>query len=532
MNYHKNNTKSLEGEIEVELVNWNANGKLGFSITGGVGSQHIRGDDGIYVKSVQDGGLVSWDGRIWVGDQIVAVKSGLDGERINFTGCTHDVAVGILRKFCSGTRVVLIVKKCEVTLINWIKNDPLGFSISGGINKEHIPGDSRIYISSIVEGGTASRDRRLSIGDRLLGVKHNLKSKGMRSENFFLMDKCTHEDAVAALQEARKGKHVVLIISKGNNTQHRLRFNDKEMMGNNKSKLENNRSLFCEQRLSPTNMDSPLQPINDSIIHATNKTIKSILKDKKSSNNRDDSCDEGLGEFANKTKNPIRIRYITGEPINNNQSIETLHNLSDSETKQRESYNATMPKLNKTLEALSLVRTNDQRNWSGSSSSSSSSIYDDSALSSMSSEDESYLLNFERVEDALMEKKTSKFGHQRQRSKHLIEPLISKSDGPVSQFSRPVLNKEQMFLSTVEKDGMTSHEILNQNKINLDENSNERDDQTCYRSNTYFNQRYNVSKLRDLSPYAFPSKLSSDSKNPLLKYNTKQFVKVTRHYQL
>jgi hypothetical protein len=60
----------------VELVNWNANGKLGFSITGGVGSQHIRGDDGIYVKSIQEGGLVSWDGRIWVGDRLVAVKPG------------------------------------------------------------------------------------------------------------------------------------------------------------------------------------------------------------------------------------------------------------------------------------------------------------------------------------------------------------------------------------------------------------------------------------------------------------------------
>merc|ERR1711902_240621 len=137
-----------------------------------------------------------------------------------------------------------------------------------------------------------------------------------------------------------------------------------------------------------------------------------------------------------------------------------------------------IPALERGFEDLSLLRENDKRHGSGSSSSSSGSINDnDSALSSMSSEDESFLLNFSHVESALSEDKKPKFVHQRQRSRHFIEPLISKSEGPVAQFSRPVLDKELMFLSTVQKDGITSSEILKQNSSNkihpeLDENSN------------------------------------------------------------
>ena len=74
MSYQTDIESSKEDELEVDLINWNSNGKLGFSISGGIGSQHIRGDDGIYVKSIQEGGLVSWDGRIWVGDKLIAVK--------------------------------------------------------------------------------------------------------------------------------------------------------------------------------------------------------------------------------------------------------------------------------------------------------------------------------------------------------------------------------------------------------------------------------------------------------------------------
>ena len=531
MTYQNFNNQLNKYETEVELVNWNANGKLGFSITGGVGSQHIRGDDGIYVKSITEGGLISWDGRVWVGDKLVAVKPGLDGERINLTGCTHDVAVAILKRVCSGKRVVLVVKKCEVTLTNWNKNDPLGISISGGINREHIPGDSRIYITSIVECGTAAKDGRMSVGDRLLGVKRNLKSKGMRSDDFFLLDKCTHEDAVSALQEARKGKNVVLIICKGDNIHHRLRFDDKEMMSNEIEKLKNPSSNFCEQNLSQNKTMIPprLKTLN-------NVTAKSILKPKKplKQSITSDACpDEGLGDISNNTKKPVRIRYVTGEPINED-STEVISNSPKLERSDEEIFNTLMPQLTENIEGLSLIRPNDKRNCSGSSTSSSSSIYDyDSALSSMSSEDESYLLNFSNVENALMEDSKPKLGHQRQRSKHLIEPLILKSDAPESQLSRPVLNKDRMFLSTTLKDGMISHEIIKPNKIlSNEENSNAPIDENYSRRDRYFHQRYNISKQSYTTEDQSQVNSSNISKDSMKSFNTNQFVKFTRQYQL
>jgi hypothetical protein len=37
--------------------------------------QHIPGDNGIYVTKVMDGGAAAADGRIAVGDKLVAVKN-------------------------------------------------------------------------------------------------------------------------------------------------------------------------------------------------------------------------------------------------------------------------------------------------------------------------------------------------------------------------------------------------------------------------------------------------------------------------
>lgn len=48
---------------------------LGFSIAGGIGNQHIPGDDGIFVTKVIEGGAAEQDGRLAVGDRLVAVSS-------------------------------------------------------------------------------------------------------------------------------------------------------------------------------------------------------------------------------------------------------------------------------------------------------------------------------------------------------------------------------------------------------------------------------------------------------------------------
>merc|ERR1712226_480781 len=99
---------------------------------------------------------------------------------------------------------------------------------------------------------------------------------------------------------------------------------------------------------------------------------------------------------------------------------------------------------------------------------------------------------------AFMEDNKPKLGHQRHRSKHLIEPLILKSDAPVSQFSRPVLNKDRMFLSTMLKDGRISDKIMSPYKIGTNkENSNVPIDEDYSRRDRYFHQRYNISKQTD-----------------------------------
>jgi hypothetical protein len=58
--------------MEIELVKGNKG--LGFSIAGGIGNQHIPGDNGIYVTKVMEGGAAQVDGRLLVGDKLVAVR--------------------------------------------------------------------------------------------------------------------------------------------------------------------------------------------------------------------------------------------------------------------------------------------------------------------------------------------------------------------------------------------------------------------------------------------------------------------------
>lgn len=46
---------------------------LGFSIAGGVGNQHIPGDNSIYVTKIIDGGAAQRDGTLQVGDRLLMV---------------------------------------------------------------------------------------------------------------------------------------------------------------------------------------------------------------------------------------------------------------------------------------------------------------------------------------------------------------------------------------------------------------------------------------------------------------------------
>jgi len=46
---------------------------LGFSIAGGIGNQHVAGDNGIFVTRVTEGGAAQVDGRMAAGDKLLMV---------------------------------------------------------------------------------------------------------------------------------------------------------------------------------------------------------------------------------------------------------------------------------------------------------------------------------------------------------------------------------------------------------------------------------------------------------------------------
>ncbi|KAL2740980.1 disks large 4-like isoform X4, partial [Vespula squamosa] len=97
--------------IEIELIKGNKG--LGFSIAGGIGNQHIPGDNGIYVTKIMEGGAAQVDGRLVVGDKLVAVRNAMQGDK-NLENVTHEEAVATLK--ATQDRVVLLVAKPEGTL--------------------------------------------------------------------------------------------------------------------------------------------------------------------------------------------------------------------------------------------------------------------------------------------------------------------------------------------------------------------------------------------------------------------------------
>lgn len=95
-------------------------------------------------------------------------------------------------------------KVLEIDLVKG--NKGLGFSIAGGIGNQHIPGDNGIYVTKIMEGGAAHVDGRLSVGDKLVGVRHRDEEKNLEN--------VTHEEAVATLKSI--SDRATLIVHKTN----------------------------------------------------------------------------------------------------------------------------------------------------------------------------------------------------------------------------------------------------------------------------------------------------------------------------
>lgn len=78
-----------EKVVEVKLIKGPKG--LGFSIAGGVGNQHIPGDNSIYVTKVIEGGAAHKDGRLQIGDKILAVNN------VSLEDVMHEDAVAALK---------------------------------------------------------------------------------------------------------------------------------------------------------------------------------------------------------------------------------------------------------------------------------------------------------------------------------------------------------------------------------------------------------------------------------------------------
>ncbi|CAG9785618.1 unnamed protein product [Diatraea saccharalis] len=214
-------TSNKEEAVEIELVKGGSG--LGFSIAGGLGNQHIPGDNGIYVTKIMAGGAAHRDGRLRVGDKLLMVKNTSLGD-VNLDNVTHEEAVAALK--ASGERVQLVLvpgprhsqpsprpsrantpsstanslRREDVTdsteepRVVELEKGPqgLGFNIVGGEDGHGI------YVSFLLAGGPAERSGLLRRGDRLLAV------------NDVDITHATHEQAAKALKGT--GQNVRLTV--------------------------------------------------------------------------------------------------------------------------------------------------------------------------------------------------------------------------------------------------------------------------------------------------------------------------------
>ncbi|XP_039858435.1 disks large homolog 1-like isoform X7 [Simochromis diagramma] len=231
-----------EKVMEIKLVKGPKG--LGFSIAGGVGNQHVPGDNSIYVTKIIEGGAAHKDGRLQIGDKLLAVNSSCLEE------VSHEHAVTALKN--TPDVVYLKVAKPNSVFMNDsfappdltnsysqrmenhisppnflgqpvpppassgrysptpkstlgdddVTREPrkvvlhrgatgLGFNIVGGEDGEGI------FISFILAGGPADLSGELRKGDRLVSVN------GVDLRN------ATHEQAAAALKNA--GQTVTIV---------------------------------------------------------------------------------------------------------------------------------------------------------------------------------------------------------------------------------------------------------------------------------------------------------------------------------
>ncbi|XP_072555602.1 disks large homolog 1-like isoform X13 [Paramormyrops kingsleyae] len=227
--------------VEIKLVKGPKG--LGFSIAGGVGNQHIPGDNSIYVTKIIEGGAAHKDGKLQIGDKLLAVNSSCLEE------VSHEEAVAALKntpdvvylKVAKPTSVFMsdsfippdVTNSYSQHLENHITSpsylsQPLVSSSSGRyspvpksvLTDEEITREPRkvvllrgstglgfnivggedgegIFISFILAGGPADLSGELRKGDRIVSV-NGVDLRG-----------ATHEQAAAALKNA--GQTVTIV---------------------------------------------------------------------------------------------------------------------------------------------------------------------------------------------------------------------------------------------------------------------------------------------------------------------------------
>uniref|UniRef100_A0A8C2XI04 Discs, large homolog 2 (Drosophila) n=1 Tax=Cyclopterus lumpus TaxID=8103 RepID=A0A8C2XI04_CYCLU len=134
--YLRRRRPMLETVIEIKLIKGPKG--LGFSIAGGVGNQHIPGDNSIYVTKIIDGGAAEKDGRLQVGDRLLMVNN------YSLEEVSHEEAVSILKN----TSDVVYLKVGKPT--NVYLSDPYG---PPDITHSFSPAMEN-HISSTVNSGT------------------------------------------------------------------------------------------------------------------------------------------------------------------------------------------------------------------------------------------------------------------------------------------------------------------------------------------------------------------------------------------
>ncbi|XP_055371151.1 disks large 1 tumor suppressor protein isoform X4 [Condylostylus longicornis] len=107
--------------LEIDLVK-GVKG-LGFSIAGGIGNQHIPGDNGIYVTKIMEGGAAHVDGRLSIGDKLIAVRN--NSNEKNLENVTHEQAVATLKSITD--KVTLVIGKSQhLTSLNQVNSQSTG----------------------------------------------------------------------------------------------------------------------------------------------------------------------------------------------------------------------------------------------------------------------------------------------------------------------------------------------------------------------------------------------------------------------